>query len=417
MRFAILTQYFPPEIGGAQTRLKSLATELVRRGHEVEIVTSFPNYPKGEFFSGYQKGFYRRENWQGLTIHRVWLYPAIGSGFKRLLNYVSFTLTSFFGLVRCKRPDYLFVESPPLFLSAPAWVMGLLWRSPFIFNVADLWPDVIVDQGFMREGLIMKILRAIEGWSYRRATYVNTVTEWIVKVLQEKKNVPSEKILFLPNGADTEFFWPRPPDESLLNRLGFSGKQVALWAGTLGFAHGIDNILGAAKLLEASHPNIHFLFVGSGSARAELITQARSMSLTNVTFLDPVPLSEIVHYYSICFCGLASLINIPVYEGARPSKVFPVLASGKPLIFIGSGEGARLVESAEAGAVVPVGEPQALAETMARFASDPALAAECGRNGRRFVEENLQWSAIVGNWLAQLEAPPSVKAAQDAVLS
>ena len=149
MRFVILSQYFPPEIGGAQTRLKSLATELIRRGHEVEIVTSFPNYPKGELFPGYQKGFYRRENWEGLTLHRVWLYPAVGSGLKRLLNYVSFTLTSFFGLMRCKRPDYIFVESPPLFLSVPAWVMSLLWRSPFIFNVADLWPDVIVDQGFM----------------------------------------------------------------------------------------------------------------------------------------------------------------------------------------------------------------------------------------------------------------------------
>jgi glycosyltransferase involved in cell wall biosynthesis len=319
--------------------------------------------------------------------------------------------------MRCKRPDYIFVESPPLFLSVPAWAMGLLWRSPFIFNVADLWPDVIVDQGFIKEGLIMKILRSVEGWSYRRAAYINTVTEWIVKVLQDKKNVPAKKILFLPNGADTEFFSPRPPDELLLNRLGLSGKQIALWAGTLGFAHGIDNILSAAKLLQASHPDIHFLFVGNGSARAELITQARSMALTNVTFLDPVPLSEIVHYYSICFCGLASLINIPVYEGARPSKVFPVFASAKPLIFIGSGEGARLVEDADAGAVVPAGDPQALAETLARFASDPALAAECGRNGRRFVEENLQWSAIVGSWLAQLEPPPSVKAAQDVVLS
>ncbi len=417
MRFLILTQYFPPEIGGAQTRLKFLAAELARRGHEIEIVTSFPNYPKGEFFPGYEKGFYRRELWDGLTLHRVWLFPAVGSGVKRMLNYASFTLTSFFGMLRCKRPDYIFVESPPLFLSAPAWFMGLFWRSPFIFNVADLWPDVIVDQGFLKDGLVMKILRAVEIWSYRRAAYVNTVTDWIVKVLQEKKGVPAEKILFLPNGADTETFRPRPPDESLLAQLGLTGKQIALWAGTLGFAHGIDNILNAAKLLQSSHPQMHFLFVGNGSARADLVAQAKSMNLKNVTFLDPVPLAEIVRYYSICFCGLASLINIPVYEGARPSKVFPVLASAKPLIFIGSGEGARLVETAEAGAVVPAGDPQALAATLARFASDPSFANERGHSGRRFVEENLQWSAIVGAWLAQLTPPASVKAAQDAVVS
>jgi len=417
MRFLILTQYFPPEIGGAQTRLRFLATELARGGHEVEIVTSFPNYPKGEFFTGYEKGFYRRESWQGLPLHRVWLFPAVGSGVKRMLNYGSFTLTSVFGLLRCKRPDYIFVESPPLFLSFPAWLMAIFWRSQFIFNVADLWPDVIVDQGFMKDGAIMKLLRAIESWSYRRAAYVNSVTDWIVKVLKEKKNVPSEKILFLPNGADTDTFCPRPPDQQLLAQLNLSGKQIALWAGTLGLAHGIDNILNAAKLLEVSHPQIHFLFVGSGSARAGLIGQAKSMNLTNVTFLDPVSLEEIVRYYSICFCGLASLISIPVYEGARPSKVFPVLASGKPLLFIGSGEGARLVENAEAGAVVPAENPRALADTLARFAFDPALAVECGRNGRRFVEENLQWSAIVKNWLAQLAPAQPAKEAPDAALS
>jgi len=417
MRFLILTQYFPPEIGGAQTRLKFLAAELARRGHEVEIVTSFPNYPGGKFLPGYEKGIYRRETWEGLTLHRVWLYPAVGSGIKRMLNYGSFTLTCLFGLLHCKRPDYIFVESPPLFLSAPAWIAGLFWRAPFIFNVADLWPDVIVDQGFMKEGFAMRVLRAIESWSYRRAAYVNTVTDWIGKVLQEKKSVPAEKILFLPNGADTQTFQPRPPDEPLLTQLGLSGKKIVLWAGTLGFAHGIDNILNAAKLLESPHPNIHFLFVGSGSARDGLIAQSKSLNLANVTFLDPVPLDEIVRYYSICFCGLASLINIPVYEGARPSKVFPVLASGKPLIFIGSGEGARLVETAEAGAVVPAGNPQALADCLVQFASDSALANERGQNGRRFVEENLQWSAIVGSWLAQLAPPGPVKAAQDAALS
>jgi glycosyltransferase involved in cell wall biosynthesis len=97
--------------------------------------------------------------------------------------------------------------------------------------------------------------------------------------------------------------------------------------------------------------------------------------------------------------------------------VFPVLASAKPLVFVGSGEGARLVENAHAGAVIPAGDPQALAASLARLASDVALAEECGRNGRRFVEQNLQWSAIVGSWLAQLTSPVAAKAAQDAVLS
>jgi glycosyltransferase involved in cell wall biosynthesis len=263
MRFLILTQYFPPEIGGAQTRLKSFASELLRCGHEVEVVTAMPNYPRGKFFPGYERDWYRHEDLDGINVHRVKLYPAVGGGLKRMLNYVSFTIASLYGLFRAKKPDYIFVESPPLFLSFPAFLAGLFWRVPFIFNVADLWPDVIVEGGFMKDGLIVAWLRKVEQWSYRRAAHVNAVTDGIVKDLQQKKSVPPVKMLFLPNGVDTRKFCPAPPDEGLQAQLGLSGKRIVLWAGTLGYAHGLDNVLLAAKLLQAES-DIHFLFVGDG---------------------------------------------------------------------------------------------------------------------------------------------------------
>ncbi len=411
MKFLILTQYFPPEIGGAQTRLKSFATELARAGHQVEVVTALPNYPRGRFFSGYEGLLYKKEVVDRIAIRRVWLYPAVGSGVRRLLNYFSFTLTSFFGLLCSAKPDYIFVESPPLFLSFTAWVAGLFWRVPFIFNVADLWPDVILDGGFMKDGFVFRCLRAVESWSYRRAAHVNTVTDWILKVLREKKSVPAEKLLFLPNGADTRQFSPRPPDQSLQADLGLVGKQVVLWAGTLGYAHGLDKVLHAAKLLEP-HPSIHFLFVGDGSARADLLQLQQRLQLSNVTFHDPVPLGQVPAFFSISLCGLASLVDIPTYEGARPSKLFPILASAKPLLFVGKGESARLVERAAAGIVVPPGDPQLIADAVLRLADDPALCREFGDSGRRFVEDHLQWSTLVNNWLAQL-AP--TRSQQDSV--
>lgn len=401
MRFLILTQYFPPEIGGAQTRLKSFASELIRHGHQVEVVTAIPNYPRGKFFAGYEKTLYRRELSDGITIHRVWLYPAVGGGLKRMLNYASFSLASLFGLFRAQKPDYIFVESPPIFLSIPAFLAGLLWNRPFIFNVADLWPDVIVDAGFMKDGFIIRCLRLLERWSYRRAALVTTVTDWIIDVLRDKKSVPPEKILFLPNGADTRRFYPRPTDDQLLNRLGLAGKHTLLWAGTLGYAHGIDNILQAAKLLE-NESDIHFLFVGDGSAKSDLLRTADSLKLRNVTFLDPISLDLIPAYYSISFCALASLLDIPTYRGARPSKLFPALASAKPLIFIGEGEAADLLRRANAGAVVAPGDPAALAGTVLRFARNPDLARALGENGRLFVEQHLQWSVLVDAWLKSL---------------
>jgi colanic acid biosynthesis glycosyl transferase WcaI len=411
MKFLILTMYFPPEIGGAQTRLKSVAAELSRAGHEVEVVTALPNYPRGRIFHGYRGTFYRRELLDDIVVHRVWLYPAIGSGIKRMLNYVSFTVTSLFGMLRAKKPDYLFVESPPLFLGIPAYIAGLLWGVPFIFNVADLWPDAIVDGGFLKEGFVLRCLSAIESWSYRKAAYVNAVTEGIREVLVEKKSVAHEKVLFLPNGADTIRFQPRPIDVSFKRELGLEGKRIVLWAGTLGFAHGLEYVLRAAKLLEAQE-DIHFLFVGDGSAKAALNQLRKDLDLRNVTLRDPVSLDKLPAYFSIAEAGLASLIDIPVHNGARPSKVFPILASGKPLIFIGRGEGARLVQQAKAGLVVPPQNSEAFASAVMELMTNPELIAEFGANGRKFVEENFQWSHLIRSWMAPLTKPqPRVQTA------
>lgn len=401
MRFLILTQHFPPEIGGPPTRLQSFATELRQLGHEVEVVTALPNYPRGKFYPGYEGSFYRREVRNGILVHRVWIYPAMGGGIRRMLNYASFTLTSFLGLFRSAKPDCIFVESPPIFLSIPAYIAGLFWRAPFIFNVADLWPDIIVEGGFLKRGVIVNLLYALERWSYAKAEVVNVVTEGLRQALLAKKSVPSGKMLFLPNGVDTALYRPRPADEPFKASLGLTGKRVVLWAGTLGHAHGLEHVLQAAKLLEP-RPEVHFLFVGDGSAKAHIQKLCAGMNLHNVTFRDPVPLDELPPFFSIAEIGLSSLLNLPLYDGARPSKFFPVLASGKPLLFAGRGEAARLIEDAAAGLVVPPENPQALAEGILHLLDNPELLKSLGQNGRQFVENNLQWSKLVDAWMIQL---------------
>jgi colanic acid biosynthesis glycosyl transferase WcaI len=401
MRFLILTQHFPPEIGGPQTRLQSFATQLKQLGHEVEIVTALPNYPRGKFYPGYEGSFYRREVRNGIRVHRVWIYPAMGGGLRRMLNYASFTLTSFLGLFRSVKPDCIFVESPPIFLSIPAYIAGLFWRAPFIFNVADLWPDIVVEGGFLKRGLIVNLLYALERWSYAKALVVNVVTEGLRHALLTKKNVPPDKVLFLPNGVDTSLYCPRPTDEPFKASLGLAGKNVILWAGTLGYAHGLEHVLQAAKLLE-SRPGVHFLFVGDGSAKAHIQKLSAEMNLHNVTFCDPVSLEQLPSYFSIAEIGLSSLLGLPLYDGARPSKFFPILASGKPLIFAGQGEAARLVEDANAGMVVPPENSQALAAAIGQLLDNPEKLREFGQNGRNFVEANLQWSRLVGEWMVGL---------------
>lgn len=143
----------PPEIGAAQVRLASVIRELVRLGHQVEVLTAMPNYPTGHVFDGYRGKLWLEEDWEGVRVVRTWIYPAMGTGPKRLFNYFSFVLSALGGLLKVQKPDYIFVESPPLFLSLTGYLASRRFGVPFIFNIADLWPDSVRQLGLMKEGL------------------------------------------------------------------------------------------------------------------------------------------------------------------------------------------------------------------------------------------------------------------------
>ncbi len=373
--------------------------ELRESGHEVEVVTAPPNYPVGKIQPGYTGKFYHRETRDGrdrapdVALCNGWQWTAQVDELSLLCVDLSY------GLARATKPDFLFVESPPLFLTMPGYTYSRLRSVPFILNIADLWPDTVIDMGLVRKGFATDLLGRLERWSYRKAAYVNAITQGIRSSLLSEKKLGPQKVLYLPNGVNTATYRPQPPDEGLKQKLGLSGKKIILYAGTLGRAHGLENVLKSAQLLEHK-PEIHFLFLGDGSERPRLQKLQSEMGLRNVTFHDFVPLSELRAFYSIADCGLASLLNLQMFEGARPSKIFAVLASAKPIVYFGQGEGARLVEQARAGVVVPPEDSIALARTISELLSNPALVKELGENGRRFVAENYKWSKLVAAWIA-----------------
>jgi colanic acid biosynthesis glycosyl transferase WcaI len=403
MRFLLLTQYFPPEIAAPQVRLAAMIRELVRCGQEVEVVTAMPNHPVGRIFPEYEKHIYSFETWEGVPVHRVWLYASMGAGLRRMINYGSFAVMCLVGLARAKRPDYIFVESPPLFLSISARLASIRWSVPFIFNVADLWPDSVRELGIMRDGPMLRAAECLERWTYRRASYINAVTEGIRTTLIQKKGVPPEKVLFLPNGVDTQMFRPAPPDEELAQTLGIKGKKLILYAGTHGFVHGLEFVLQAARLLR-DRDDIEFLFVGGGSEKHKLMEMASELNLNNVRFLDPVPPDRLARIFTLAQVGLCTLRRCPLFESTRLVKALPSMASGVPVLYSGPGEGARMVSTAEAGLVTDPEDVQAMAAGIIRLVDDATLAKRLGANGRKYVEEHLGWSALVSDWLRQLES-------------
>lgn len=403
MRFLVLTQYYPPEVAAPQVRLEAMVRELRRAGHEVEVVTAMPNHPIGRIFDGYRRQFSTVEQHDGVTVRRVWIYAATGAGLKRMLNYGSFTATSLWGLVRSKRPDVLFVESPPLFLAFPGWLMSRVWRRPFVFNVADLWPDSATEMGLLHDGRLLRFLLAFERWTYRRARIVNAVTEGLRDTLIGPKAVPAEKVAWLPNGVDVDMFAPRAPDAEMAARWAPAGRRVVVYAGTVGYAHGLDVGLDAMVLLRATHPDAHLLVFGGGSERARLEARLAAEGITNVSFHDPVPPAELARIYTVATAGLSTLRDLELFEGTRPSKVFPMMAAGLPVLYSGRGEGERLVRDHDAGLITPPEDAAALAAAIARVLDDPAEGRRLGANGRRLAEAEFSWAALVAAWLERVE--------------
>jgi putative colanic acid biosynthesis glycosyltransferase WcaI len=409
VKFLILTQYFPPEIGASQVRLAYLCRELSGAGHSVEIVTAMPHHPAGRIFPDYEGHFYISEEWEGLKIHRVWLFASSGSNLKRLLNYASFAFTCLYALARAARPDYIFVDSPPPLLGVPGWIAAKWWNVPLILNVADLWPDSVRDLGVMRDGLLVDLAYKLERWIYRHSTVVTAVTEGIRDSLLKSKGLPREKVLFLPNGVDTTFFRPSPPDEALKNKLGLAGKKIILYAGNHGYAGALEQILYVAQCL--GHENsCHFLLVGEGPEKQKLVELAATLGLSNVTFHDQVPLEAMPAFVSICDVAVVTLRKSQVMAGARPAKAFVMMAGGKPIVLAAEGEAARLVHVSGAGVVVPPQDHQALASVLQTLLKHPDVASQMGSCGRKFVISNFQWSSLVRDWITQLSEVPILAA-------
>jgi len=398
VRFLILTQYYPPEIGAAQARLSAFAGQLQRAGHEVEVVTALPNYPGGKLDEADRRLLGRREVLDGVPVRRTWLLTATGVGARRLASYLSFAATGLVSALVAGRPDVVFVESPPLFLGVSGWMAARRAGAAFVLNVSDLWPDSVRDLGVLSDGRALRAAERLERWLYARATAVTAVTDGIRQALLERKGVPAHKVLFHPNGVDLDQFRPTDPDPAVRARHGLPAGPLVLFTGNHGYAQALDTVIEAAALV----PEVTVVLVGAGSDKARIEALAEERGTTNVRFLPPVPQSEIAPLYGQAVAGLATLRNSALMEGARPAKALAVMGCGRPVIYSGAGEGAALVRTADAGLVVPPEDPRALAAAIRRLAKDPEEAARMGASGRRYVESHLSWPALTDAWLADL---------------
>ncbi len=397
----LLSQYYWPEPGAPQVRLRNVARELVRLGVEVRVLTGMPNYPMGRIFENYRGRLYWKETVDGIVVERVWLYPAAGRGsLKRLLNYLSFTVAVLPLLLFGPRPDLVFVEAQPLTLAFSALLLRLFRGVPYVYNTPDLQVEVAAEGKWIRAMWLIVIAKGMERFLMRRALSVSTVTHALIEHFIENRGIPRNRLSFLPNGADIDALRPLPRDDAYAMAMGTGDRTVFTYAGTHAHYHGMKVILEAAKLL-AGRKDIVILMVGRGPEREQMVRDAHAAGLENMLFRDS-PFEEMARLMSITYASLAVLKNMPAAKKMRLAKSIPPLACGVPVIYAGVGEAAEMLRAEGCGIVVEPESAEKLAQAIRDLADRPAQREEMGRKGRQLAERDFSWKFLVGDWLRQV---------------
>lgn len=398
----ILTQYYPPETGAPQNRLHSFAQYLVGSGYEVNVFTAFPNYPQNRIFDGYRSKWKYEEVINGVTVLRSWIFVGKSrSILSRLLNYFSFVVSSFFRLVVKGKPDYIFCESPPLFLGITAVFISWIKDSKLIFNVSDLWPESAEKLDVIRNRILLKLSYKLEAWIYKNAFVISGQTQGIVTNI--KQRFPDKPVIWFPNGVDVDFFAQADLTENWRARWAINQEDmVVLYGGVIGHAQGLGLVLDVAESL-VEHA-IQFVLVGDGPEKESLSKEIARRQLANIKLEPAMAKSRIPSMISACDIYWVPLRKLDLFRGAIPSKLFEPLAMGKPILLGVEGEAyALFIQQGRAGRAYEPENALDMKDQLLWMLTHPVEVSAMGKSGRTYVHENFDRKRIHERFLEELE--------------
>jgi colanic acid biosynthesis glycosyl transferase WcaI len=410
VKILYVSQYFPPEMGAPAARAAELAQHWAQAGHDVSVLTGFPNHPTGVVPPEWRSRFGRlahREKAGRVDVFRTWLWPLPNrKAHERMRNYTSFCLSAAVRGLSLPRPDVIIGSSPQLLVGLAAWWLAFAKRVPFVFEVRDLWPESLIAVGVGNENSILnKMLSAIAGFLYKHSEHVVVVTSAFKDHLVEHWRVPPEKISVVENGVETDLFAPQPADAclSLRQQLDAEGKFLVCYVGTMGMAHGLETLLDAAGQLRQENPNVLFLLVGEGAEKERIKAIAQSRGLSNVRFLDQQPRERIPAIISASDSCLVLLKKTDVFKTVIPTKMLEFMSCARPVILGVQGQAQKILEEAGAGIVIEPENSAALAQAINRLAGDPALGETLGRNGREYIVRRFSRRQTAEDYVQVLE--------------
>jgi colanic acid biosynthesis glycosyl transferase WcaI len=408
MKILYISQYFPPEMGAPAARAAELSRHWAAAGHEVTVLTGFPNHPTGVVPPEYRDKFRRllvHEQIDGVDVVRSWLLPFPNrKAYERMLNYSSFCLSAAISGLFLSRPDVVIATSPQLLVGLSGWWVARWKRVPFVFEVRDLWPESLAAVG-MGDGdsLLHRGLAKIAGFLYRRSDCVAVVTPAFEDYLVEHWGVPREKIAVIENGVETDLFAPEV-GTAVRKELGAEGKFLVSYIGTMGMAHGLDTMIDAAARLRSTNPEIVFLVLGEGAEKERVIAMARARGLDNLRFVNQQPREKVPAYICASDVCLVLLKKSDVFKTVIPTKMLEFMSCARPVILGVDGQARTILEEAAGGLAVEPENSDALANAIRYLAANPELAGKLGRNGREFVVRKFSRRETAEKYIRVLES-------------
>jgi glycosyltransferase involved in cell wall biosynthesis len=397
MHILLIHQAFAALTDPGGTRHHELALYLAEKGHRVTIIASPVSYLTGKSTASdpVQGGH------PAIQILRPPVYSGLHRSFiHRVINFITFMLSSFWTGLRVQEVDLVWGTSPPIFQGLTAWALARLKRVPFLFEVRDLWPAFAVAVGVLDNPVLIRASEWLERFLYRHADRLVVNSPGFIQHVQERG---APQVHLVPNGADVTMFQPMD-DGAAFRRANQLGESfVALYAGAHGLSNDLDVLLDVAGLL-SELPNLVVVLLGDGKEKPRLQQRAAAMGLVNLRFLPPVPKVEMAQALAAADVCIAILKPIEMYKTVYPNKVFDYMAAGRPIILAMDGVIREVVESAQAGTIVEPGNAVAMAEAIRHYAANPVEGRLQGQNGRRYLETHFDRTVLAQGMLEIMQA-------------
>ena len=368
MKILFLTDNFPPEVNAPASRVYERAVYWSKWGHDVTVITCTPNFPQGKVYPGYKNKWRQIEVMNGIKVIRVKTFIAKNQGFFfRTLDFISYMVMAVLNGAFLKKPDVIVSTSPQFFTALGGYLLSVIKRRPFVFEIGDLWPESIRAVGALKSEKLYRTIEKLELYLYRKSKIIIAQTP-AFKFNLIKRGVPEDKIKVVLNGVDTTIYRPQEKCQAKLSHFQLNEDDfVVAYIGTHGMAHDLHTVLKSAEMLNANK-KLKYLFVGEGAAKQSLVDYKKTHTLTNVNFHNAVSKSEMPAVWSVCDIILIPLKNEKTFSTVVPSKLFEAMAMAKVIILMApEGEASKIITQLECGKWIESENPALLADTILKL--------------------------------------------------